>query len=166
MRAPSVGAALTGAPELVELWPAPVRQELFRDVARASQAEAGRKAGPGVLFPVANGEELFAGAGLDLRADLFQSWDAGAGADLELASGAEGWSEEPRDSLQGLSEREAAALVGASLLQRWGVQAAGRVRVDRALGAPYAAAYVNGVLRINPSFVYLAAAGASLTPSP
>ena len=34
----------------------------------------------------------------------------------------------------------------------------GSVRVERASGVPYAAAYVDGVLRINPAFLYLAAA--------
>ena len=33
------------------------------------------------------------------------------------------------------------------------------VQVDRAAGAPYAAAYVDGILRINPAFLYLAARG-------
>jgi hypothetical protein len=39
------------------------------------------------------------------------------------------------------------------------------VRVDRALGAPYAAAYVDGVMRVNPAFLYLAAAAGD-APSP
>jgi len=32
------------------------------------------------------------------------------------------------------------------------------VQVDRAAGAPYAAAWVDGALRLNPAFVLLAAA--------
>ena len=44
----------------------------------------------------------------------------------------------------------------------WGVNPTGEVVVMRASGAPYAAAYMDGVLRINPAFVYMAAA--PLTP--
>jgi hypothetical protein len=139
------------------------RQELFRELIRTSASQAGRRATPGVLFAVARGEDLFAAPALEPRADLFQSWDGGSGTALELDSGAEGWPEDPRESLQGLSERESAALVAASLLQRWGIQGASTVRVERALGAPYAAAYVDGVLRVNPSFIYLAA-GATAAP--
>jgi hypothetical protein len=32
------------------------------------------------------------------------------------------------------------------------------VQVDKASGAPYAVAYVDGILRINPAFLYMAAA--------
>lgn len=45
-----------------------------------------------------------------------------------------------------------------SLLSQWGIGQDGRIAVDRATGAPYAAAYVDGILRINPSFLYLATA--------
>ena len=33
--------------------------------------------------------------------------------------------------------------------------------VERAAGAPWAAAYIDGILRVNPSFVYMAAAPAA-----
>jgi hypothetical protein len=153
---------LAGAPELVELEPVQSRQELYREVLRTAAAQAGHLATPGVLFAVARGEELYAAPALDPRADLLQSWDGGSGVALELDNGPEGWPEDPRESLQGLSERESAALVANSLLQRWGIQANSPVHVERALGAPYAAAYVNGVLRVNPSFVYLAAGAAAV----
>ena len=32
------------------------------------------------------------------------------------------------------------------------------LRVERAVGAPYAVAFADGVLRVNPSFLYMAAA--------
>ena len=61
-------------------------------------------------------------------------------------------------SFQGLSEREASELVARSLLFTWGVRPDGPVKVVRAAGAPYAAAYLDGVLRLNPAFVYMASA--------
>ena len=70
----------------------------------------------------------------------------------------ERWPEDRREGLQGLSEREAAELVARTLLTHWGVRPEGTVQVDRASGAPYAVAYVDGILRINPAFLYLAAA--------
>jgi hypothetical protein len=91
--------------------------------------------------------------------DLFQSWDAGGGIQLEFnARAGERWPEDRREGLQGLSEREAAELVARTLMAHWGIHPEGTVQVDRASGAPYAVAYVDGILRINPAFLYLAAA--------
>jgi hypothetical protein len=156
-RSAHVRQALTGSPELLELESVAARQELFREVARTSLGEAGRPAQQPVLFPVSRGAELVAAApGFDARVDLLQ----GAPVALQLTfdtRGGERWPEDRRDSLQGLSEREAAELVARSLLQHWGIHPAGAVQVDRASGAPYAVAYVDGILRVNPSFLYLAA---------
>lgn len=157
VRSYSSARALTSPAELLEFEPASIRQELFREVARASQTESGRRAVGPVLFPIIVGDgEVRAAAGLDLRADLLQAPDAGEPLQLVFES-RENWSDVRRDSLQGLSEREAAELVSRSLLSHWGVQPAGAVRVERASGMPYAAALVEGVLRLNPAFVYLAA---------
>ena len=68
--------------------------------------------------------------------------------------------------VHGLSEREASELVARTLLTHWGIQQTGPVQVDRVSGAPYAVAYVDGILRINPAFLYLAAAsGLASTPA-
>jgi hypothetical protein len=154
--------ALTGSPELLELESPSARQELFREVARTSLGEAGRPARQPVLFPISRGAELVAAPGLDGRVDLLQ----GAPVALQLtfdARGGDRWPEDRRESLQGLSEREAAELVARSLLALWGIQPAGAVQVDRASGAPYAVAYVDGILRVNPSFLYLAASAPPAT---
>lgn len=163
VRRTAPAAALLELPEALEFEPLAVRQELYRGVMRAAAQEAGRDvtAGGAALFPLARGGHLVAAPALE-GVDLLLTPDAGAGMLLAFeARGAERWSDERTESLQGLSEREAAELVARTLLGRWGVKPSGPVRVDRALGAPYAAAYVDGVLRINPAFVYLAAAASA-----
>ena len=167
-RAPlSARQALMGSPEQLELEPAQVRQELFRELARISEQEAGQSAQALVLFPVVHADRMVAAPGFDARFDLLQAPDAGAGLTLGFESrGGERWPEERSESLQGLSEREAAELVARTLMVRWDIRPARSVQVDRAAGAPYAAAYVDGILQINPAFLYLAAAfGPASTPA-
>lgn len=161
VRAPlTARQALTSAPEAVEFEPATTRLELFREVARQSELEAGQEAKALVLFPVsAQDGELFAAPGFEERMDLLQAPDAGSPLQLVLDGRAgERWPEDRRDSLQGLSEREAAELVSRTLLAHWQISPTGPVQVERASGAPYAVAYIDGILRINPAFLYLAAA--------
>ncbi|HEY8212296.1 MAG TPA: hypothetical protein VIG99_32660 [Myxococcaceae bacterium] len=168
-RAWQMRQALTSPPELLEFEPLPARQEMFREMARASASEAGQAATASVLFPVSRGPEaLVAAPGFDARSDLLQAPDAGQLLLSFDPRGGERWPEDRRDSLMGLSEREAAELVARTLLSRWSVLPAGTVEVDRAVGAPYAAAYVDGILRLNPSLLYLAAsvgAGGASTAS-
>jgi hypothetical protein len=157
-RSASARQVLMSGPELLEFESASTRQELYREVAGISVSEAGG-AEQRVLFPIIQNGALIAAPGFDARADLLQVEDVGAQLQLVFDGRAgERWPEDRRDALQGLSEREAAELVGRSLLARWGIVPGGRVQVDRAAMAPYAAAYVDGILRINPSFLYLAAA--------
>ena len=80
-----------------------------------------------------------------------------AGEPTALVFEGDRWSQERRDSLQGLSEREAVELVARSLAARWALHPRGALRVDRADGVPYAAAYADGVLRVNPVLLYLVA---------
>ena len=155
----SARQALTSAPELLEFETSSTRQELYREVARISEQEAGQAAQAPVLFPLSRGGELVAAPGFESRTDLLQSPDAGAPLQLSFDGRAgERWPEDRREGLQGLSEREAAELVARTLLAHWKVSPSGVVQVDRASGAPYAAAYVDGILRINPAFLYMAAA--------
>lgn len=162
-RAMQMRQALTSPPELLEFESPAARQEMFREMARASQSEAGQPASALVLFPVSHGaDRLVAAPGFDARSDLLQAPDAGTLLLSFDPHGGDRWPEDRRDSLMGLSEREVAELVARTLLTRWGLQPAGTVAVDRATGAPYAAAYVDGILRLNPSLLYLAASvGAS-----
>ncbi|WNG41961.1 hypothetical protein F0U60_14905 [Archangium minus] len=156
---PGARQALTSPPELLEFENPSTRLELFREVARISETEAGQAAQAPVLFPITQNGELVAAPGVEARTDLLQSPDAGAQLQLSFDGRVgERWPEDRRESLQGLSEREAAELVARTLLDHWKINPSGVVQVDRASGAPYAAAYVDGMLRINPAFLYMAAA--------
>jgi hypothetical protein len=152
----SARAALLQTPEAVELLPMQARQDLIRTVVRDSaQEQAGAGDGALALFPFVQNGELKAAPALEGRGDLFEVPDAGEPAALVFEG--ERWSDERRDSLQGLSEREAAELVARSLAARWNLHTKGALRVDRADGVPYAAAYADGVLRLNPVLLYLVA---------
>ncbi len=155
MHAQTTRAALLQSPEQVELLPLTARQELIRAVVREStQEQAGAGDGALALFPFVQNGELRAAPALEGRGDLFEVPDAGEPAALVLEGG---WSQERRDSLQGLSEQEAAELVARSLAARWNLHPHVALRVDRADGVPYAAAYADGVLRVNPVLLYLVA---------
>jgi len=147
--------ALTGTAELLEFEAPAARTELFKEVARQSQVQAG--ASGAVLFPLLQNGEFVAAPGFDARFDLLGAPDAGAPLVLVFAT-RDPFSEDRRDSFQGLSEREAAELIARSLLFAWGVHPTQPVTVTRAAGAPYAAAWMDGELRLNPAFVYMAAA--------
>jgi hypothetical protein len=158
--------ALTGSPEALEFEPASTRVELFRELARLSEQEEGQAAQALVLFPITQNGELVAAPGFGARMDLLQAPDAGGVLQLTFdGRTGEHWPEERRDSLQGLSEREAAELVARTLTTLWGIPQLGPVQVDRVSGAPYAVAYVDGILRINPAFLYLAAASGPASTS-
>jgi hypothetical protein len=158
-RVVSAQQALTQTAEFLEFETASTRADLFHDVARASIAQAGHS-GP-VMFPVLKNGELVAAPGISTGTDLLMSADAGASLQLVLDSPGDAWAVDRRESFQGLSEREAAELVARSLLNLWGIASNGPIVVERAAGAPWAAAYIDGILRVNPSFVYMAAAPAA-----
>jgi hypothetical protein len=158
-RSLSSSQALIGTAEGLEFEAVSLRQDLFRDVARQSQAQAGAQGA--VLFPVLVGGEFVGARALDPRMDLLLAPDAGAPLLLAFDGRGGRFSEDRRDAFQGLSEREAAELIARTLLFHWGVSASGPVAVVRAPGAPYAAAWMDGELRLNPAFLYMAAAPSS-----
>lgn len=159
-RAISLSQALTGVPELLEFEPAAVRAELRRDIMRASLSQSGQPARAAVIFPIVR-EGAFVGApALPARMDLLSLSDAGASLAVTFDTKGERWGEDRRDATQGLSEREAAELVARCLIQAWGLNLTGTVVLERSSGAPYAAAYLDGILRINPVLIYLAASDA------
>ncbi len=155
-RAPSTSQALTGTAEWLEFEAPAVRSEIFRDLARTSLSQAGLRATGQMVFPIMVSGEFVAAPGIDPRMDLLMSADAGGAIVLSFDGRGDRWSDDRRDSFQGLSEREAVELIARSLIQHWGIARSEPIRVDRVAGAPYAAAYLDGVLRVNPAFVYLA----------
>jgi hypothetical protein len=156
---PSVRQVLLEPPEQVEALPAQTRADLFRTLVRATSA--GTPDGLLALFPIVKDGAVRAAPPIDGRLDLLDVSDGGEPLVVNLdAAQTDRWPLERRDSLQGLSEREAAELVARSLAARWGLRPRAALRVERASGAPYAAAYVEGILRLNPSLLYLAAAPA------
>jgi hypothetical protein len=151
--------ALTGTAEWLEFESPQVRVELFRDVARRSANEAGLHGA--VLFPMLVNGEFVAAPGIETSTDLLGASDAGSTVPVDLVfelSSGDRFAEDRRDAFQGLSEREAAELIARSLINLWGVKPSGPVTVVRMPGAPYAAAWIDGQLRLNPSFVYMASA--------
>jgi hypothetical protein len=151
--------ALTQTAEWLEFESPSVRLELFRDLAKQSLVQSGSNART-VLFPMlVNG--AFEGApGFDPATDLLSAGDAGTAVDLVFDRG-DRFGEERREAFQGLSEREAAELIARSLLNQWNIKAVGQVTVVRVSGAPYAAAWIDGQIRLNPSFICLAATPAT-----
>jgi hypothetical protein len=158
-RTPTTQQALTQTAEFLEFETPATRADLFRELSRLSLVQAGSN-GP-VMFPIMHNGEVVAAPGFDAHTDLLVSVDAGSGLQLTFEATGEVWADDRRDSFQGLSEREAAELVARSLLNLWGVKTSDPIVVERASGAPWAAAYMDGVLRVNPSFVYMAAAPAA-----
>jgi hypothetical protein len=151
--------ALTGTAELLEFEPVTTRQDLFREVMRTAQQQVGLDdRSRGLLFLVHRDGAFVAAPVFDGRSDLLMPPDAGTPRQLTFDGRGERFGDDRREAFQGLSEREAAELIARSLLERWGVAPTTAVQVVRAPGAAYAAAYFDGVLRINPAFVYLASA--------
>ncbi len=156
--------ALTSNAERLEFEPQPVLQSLFDEAARISRSEAGRPAKQPAPFLIGQNGQFLAAPAFDAHADLLQPPDAGQ--PLQLAFGDRGdgrWPEDRRPALGGLSEREAAEQVARSLLSLWGVRA-GTILVVRAPNAPFAAALSDDeTLRVNPSFLYIAAAASGIS---
>jgi hypothetical protein len=157
-RTMSAQQALTGVAEALEFESPQLRQELYRSILKTSQTQAGQVASGPVFFPMLAGQDFIAAPALDLRADLLSGSDAGRPVQLVMDNREEGWAEDRRESFQGLSEREAAEQVARSLLALWGIDSIDPVLVVRTSGAPYAAAWIDGTLRVNPAFVVMAAA--------
>ena len=76
-RAPSTTQALTGTAEWLEFEAPVARTDMFRDVARTSQNQAGLRATGQMVFPRMVNGEFVAAPGIDPRMDLLMSADAG-----------------------------------------------------------------------------------------
>lgn len=150
----SARQALTLQPERLAEASRAQRAAWLDELRRASHAEAGQPATAQSLFPLLLGDRAVSAPALEPGELLSPSPSHPARLALD---GRSGWGDQPEESLGGLTEREAADLVARALLAHWGIPSAVPVQLDRATGAPYAAAWVDGALRLNPAFVLLAA---------
>jgi len=129
------------------------RSLLYQEARAQSEAEARAELVDGpALFVVEREGRLFA-----MSLPSAQTLLLGANRDVDLESSAEAWPTEPRVGLKGESEKSLAARVGSALIMTAGL-CEGPIVVERESGAPYAAAFVQGRLRLNPVLLYLASA--------
>ena len=150
-------AALYASSEELTVTPIPDRSRLYDALGVVASDEATRAVRDApVLFPMA-GEQGILAAPFNPSLDLLKP--PVSAPDVELIDGQEKWSDDLQPGLLGATEREIANLVARSLLAQWKVT--GRVTVVRSSGFPYAAAFVDGQLRLNPAVLYLAVAHAA-----
>ena len=154
----SAQQALSGMAEALEFETPQVRQDLYKSILKTSESQAGLVASGPVYFPMASGQMVIAAPAMDAKVDLLSGSDAGNPVVLVMDNREESWAEDRRESFQGLSEREAAELVARSLITLWGIESTDPIQVVRTSGTPYAAAWVDGTLRVNPAFVVMASA--------
>lgn len=162
-----VGQVLVIGPEQLEFIAPEARQSLYADLIATSRTEEGLPAP--VLFVLGTEEGMVGAPALPHSVDLLQTPNIAESMSLRLDTAFRQWPGERCECLQGLSEREAAELVARSLLWHWGLEVEREVVVERAVGAPYAAAWIDGILRLNPALLYLASAPGLLvgpTPAP
>lgn len=147
-------SALAAPLDELEVKSARERSVLFNEALRqsAAQARAGLADGP-ALFAMERGGRLFALALPSARALL-----TGGSVSIDLASSRDPWPQDLRIGLLGRSERELAKNAAEALIGLLGVSPEAPVVVEREGGAPFAAAFVDGRLRLNPALLYLAAA--------
>jgi hypothetical protein len=130
------------------------RSRIFNEALRESAAQARAELADGpALFAMERGGRLFALALPSSRALL-----TGGAVAVDLASSRDPWPQDLRIGLLGRSELELAKNAASALVGLLGVLPEAPVVVEREGGAPFAAAFVDGKLRLNPALLYLAAA--------
>jgi hypothetical protein len=166
-RVPTLRWVLTNDAERLEFEAQPLLADLFNEASRISRLESASATRQAAPFLIIQDGRSSAAPGFDAHADLLQPPDAGQPLQLSFGDRGEGrWPEDRRPALGGLSEREAAEQVGRSLLSLWGIHS-NSVLVLRAPNAPFAAAYTDDdTLRLNPAFLYMAAAASGISPHP
>ncbi len=143
--------ALASTPEELDLTSFVVRARLFNELVRQSESQAREELTDGpAWFAVGREHQLVARA---LPFALF----AGGPALVDVDHSEDPWPDEPRESLGGNSERQLAERAGATFVRLLGLPAEEPVLVERSPGAPFAAAWIDGRLRLNPALLYLAA---------
>jgi hypothetical protein len=154
-------AALYASSEELSVTPIADRSRLYDAMGAVASDEALRaERDAPVIFPMAVDQQIRA-APFNPALDLLKP--AANAPDVQVIDGQEKWSDEQEPGLLGASERDLAVLVSRSLLLQWNVT--GPVTVVRSSGFPYAAAFVDGQLRLNPAVLYLAVAHAAPSES-
>jgi hypothetical protein len=149
-------AALFASAEELSVTPDSDRSKLYDELVAVASDEASRQEPDApVLFPVATDQRVVA-APFSPNLDLLKP--PADAPDVELVDTPERWSAEPQPGLMGATERGTAIDVSRSLLAEWHVT--NHVLVVRAPAVPFAAAFVDGQLRLNPALLYLAVAHA------
>ena len=148
---PSVEKALVSSPEMLEYELLSTRQALLEELYSQAQEQAQNPSHIQPLFP------FFTSMGFVAKQGPAEPFLCPEDTSLVLKfdERREKWGELPREEWRGLSEKEAARCLALSLLTQWQIK--GEVSLQRVTKSAYAAAYVEGSLRLNPSFLLLAA---------
>jgi len=148
----SLEKALVSPSEMLEYESLLARQTLWEELLSQAQVQALGPSHVQPLFPIFTTTGFVAKEGpaelncLKESPELVLKWDERRAA----------WNDAPKEEWRGLSERDIARCLALSLLAQWQIK--GEVSLQKVAKSPYAAAYVEGSLRLNPSFVSLAAA--------
>lgn len=156
----TVGEALAAGSEELDLASPACRARLFglAELQARAQADAPAPDSP-ALFAVEVGSLL-----LPAPLPSATSLRAGAEVEVDVDSSADPWPRERREGLAGSDERSAARAAASALADA--LHLGGKaIVVERDAGAPYAVAWAQGRLRLNPALLYLAAAEGSLASS-
>jgi len=154
----SLEKALLSSSEMLEYESLHLRQLLWEELLSQAQEQACQ---PSLqpLFPT------FTSAGFVAKEGPSQ-WspclEAPGALSLKLDERREAFSDIPREEWRGLSERDIARCLALHLLSQWHIQ--GEVSLQKVAKSPYAAAYVEGSLRLNSAFVLLAASSLESAP--
>jgi len=147
----SLEKALVSPPEILEYESASARHILWEELLAQAQEQALGTSHVQPLFPIFTSTGFVAKEGPAKLGNCFESSELV----LKLDERREAWSDTPREAWRGLSESDVARCLALSLLAQWHIQ--GEVLLQKVAKSPYAAAYVEGSLRLNPAFVSLAA---------
>jgi hypothetical protein len=149
----SLERALVSPAQMLEYEPLNARQTLWEELLAQAQEQALGTSHVQPLFTLFTSTGFVAKEG---PAVLDNCFDESPDLTLKLDGRKEAWSDTPREDWRGLSESDMARCLASALLTQWGIQ--GEVSLQKVAKSPYAAAYVEGSLRLNPSFVSLSAA--------
>jgi len=161
----SLEKALVSPVEILEYEALSTRQALWEELLGQAREQAQGPSHVQPLFPLLMPEGFVAAEGpLELAhcLNVELSKEEPLEVVLKVDERRERWSDIPREEWRGLSERELAHCLALSLLAQW--QMKGEVHVQKVPRSPYAAAYIEGSLRLNPAFVSLAAASLESAP--